>query len=139
MDENEKIPVENNAQTEIDTKSAWKEERERSERREPWLIGIILILIGGIFLLQNLTGFYIKNWWALFIMIPALESFSRFWQAIQNNTGQFPPSARKALIGGIVLTSIAAILFLDLNWFIFGPILLILAGAAILINVSLPK
>ena len=139
MDEKEKIPVENNSLPEDDSKSKRRAERRRSERREPWLIGIILILIGAVFLFQNLTGFTINNWWALFIMIPALESFSRAWHVMQDAGGKFTSAVGRPLIGGLVLTSIAAILFLDLNWIIFAPILLIVAGAGILLNVSLPN
>jgi hypothetical protein len=139
MDENEKLPVENKEKPETDSRSTRRDEVRRSERREPWLIGIILILIGGVFLLQNLTGFRINNWWALFIMIPALESFSRAWQAMQNAEGKLTTPVLKPLIAGLVLTSIAVILFFDLSWIIFGPILLIVAGAGLLINAVLPK
>jgi hypothetical protein len=139
MDENEKTAAENQEQPEIDSKSTRINDRRRSERREPWLIGIILIIIGVVFLIQNLTGIYINNWWALFIMIPALESFSRAWQAMQAADGRLTSTARKSLIGGLVLTTIATILFFNLDWVIFGPILLIVAGAAILLNVVLPK
>jgi hypothetical protein len=135
----EKTAAENQKQPEIDPKSTRINERRRSERREWWLIGIIFILIGVVFLIQNLTGIYINNWWALFIMIPALESFSRAWQTMQAADGWVTSTARKSLIGGLVLTTIAAILFFNLNWVIFGPILLIVAGAAILLNVTLPK
>ena len=38
----------------------------------PWMVGLVLIAVGVVFLLQNTTGFYINNWWAFFILIPRL-------------------------------------------------------------------
>lgn len=139
MDELEKKQAENQEQTETKPHSSRLEERRRSRGREPWMVGVILIFIGVIFLMQNFGGYYVNNWWALFILIPAFGSFSRAWQMMQSSDGQLTSSARSALIGGLVLTSVAAILLFNLDWIIFGPILLIVVGLAMLINAIMPK
>jgi hypothetical protein len=95
--------------------------------------------VGGVFLLQNMTGFYLNNWWALFILIPAFGSFSRGWQAVQDADGKVTSHSRSNFIGGVVLTAVAAILLFNLDWAIFGPFLLIAVGAAMLLSSVLPK
>jgi uncharacterized membrane protein len=70
--------------------SDWREQRhaECQARREAhrqrhagrpygWIGGAILILLGGVFLLQNLNIPFLANWWALFILLPAFRGFSR--------------------------------------------------------------
>ena len=48
----------------------------RGEKKMPWVPGVILIGLGVIFLLNNITGFSIDNWWALFIFIPAIGALA---------------------------------------------------------------
>lgn len=130
MDEpNEMIPPEND---ETERESG---EGSRRHRRggAPWMGGAVLILIGVVFLLQQTTGFYLNNWWAFFILIPAVGSFGNAWRAYQD-AGRFNASARSSLIGGLALTMIAAIFLFNLDWVILGPVMLILAGMAVLLN-----
>ncbi len=102
-----------------------------------WLGGAILILLGVIFLLQNLGLAYPFNWWALFILLPALGAFGAAWN-LYRQTGQFGAPARGALIGGVVLTLVAVTFLFGLNWGLVLPALLILAGIAMLVNLILP-
>ena len=139
MDEQEKTQSENQEQPEANSAATRFERRVRSRGREPWLVGVILILVGVVFLLQNMTSFYLNNWWALFILIPAFGSFSRGWQEVQDAGGKVTLHARSNFIGGVVLTAVAAILLFNLDWAIFGPFLLIAAGAAMLLSSVLPK
>ena len=94
-----------NSQNEISSNSAsevkdWREMRreERANRHAErramrsssaygWTGGLILIVIGGVVLLQNLTGIRLFNWWALFIFNSCgrsicfcLEHLSKEWQ-----------------------------------------------------------
>jgi len=50
------------------------EEAGRKERdNSNWIMGVVLIALGGLFLLGNLLpGSFMTNWWAVFILIPAL-------------------------------------------------------------------
>ena len=53
-------------------------------RKVAWVPGIILIGLGLIFLLSNFTDFHLQNWWALFILIPAIASFSKAVDAFRS-------------------------------------------------------
>lgn len=116
--------------------------RERlTERRAggsgSWVVGAVLILVGIFIILQNLTWFELENWWALFILIPALGAFGNAWRAYKRDERLSAP-ARASLISGVILMMVTAIFLLGLNWTILGPVLLILAGVGLLLNVVLP-
>jgi hypothetical protein len=112
-------------------------EERRKGRSGTWVAGAVLIMIGIFIMLDNLTGFTFDNWWALFILIPALGTFGNAWRAYQND-GRLSGQARASLISGIFLTMVTAFFLFNLNWTILGPVLLILAGMGILLNVLLP-
>jgi peptidoglycan/LPS O-acetylase OafA/YrhL len=112
-------------------------EERRAGRSGSWVVGAILILVGIVIMLQNLTSFDLENWWALFILIPALGAFGNAWRAYQKDERLSAP-ARASLISGVILTMVTAVFLLGLNWTILGPILLILAGVGLLLNVALP-
>ena len=139
MDEQEKTQSENQEKSKTNSTEIRFVRRIRSRSRDSWMFGAILILVGIVFLLQNMTGFYLNNWWALFILIPAFGSFSRGWQEVQEESGKVTTHARSNFIGGVVLTAVAAILLFNLDWAIFGPFLLIAAGVALLLSSVLPK
>lgn len=103
-----------------------------------WAGGAILILIGIIFLARNLTGFSLDNWWALFILIPALTAFSRVVSIYQAD-GRLSGRARSSLIGGLVLTFIAFVFLFNLNFGALWPVFLIIGGMGLLLNSLLPE
>ena len=118
--------------------------QRRAEHREArgisggstWVAGLILILLGGAFLMQN-VGMYkfpISNWWALFILIPAIGAFERalhFYREANNHvTSQVSGSA----LSGIVLTLVTFGFLFNIGWTYFGPALIILVGLGILFN-----
>jgi hypothetical protein len=98
-----------------------------------WVPGIILIAIGVIFLFTNLTGFHLDNWWALFIMIPAVKNFGSAWGSYQRH-GRLTKSARGSITGGMILTLIASAFLFNLNWGLVWPFFLIIGGVAALFN-----
>ncbi len=115
--------------------------RRREERRAgrmPWLGGVILIALGIIFLLQNLGAPVLNNWWALFILIPAVGAFGNAWRDYRYAGGRLTGSARWSLIVGLILTMVTAIFLFNLNWGLLGPLLIILAGIGLLMNALLP-
>ncbi len=91
-----------------------------------------------IFLLGNLTGFELRNWWALFILIPAFGSFARAYEQYQHG-GTFDRQMRGALFAGAMFTCLSVIFLFDFSWTIFGPVLLILLGGGMLLNAVLPS
>ena len=120
------------------------ERRQRIEERRAmraggeWSGGALLLLIGLLLLGRNLNFTAFDNWWALFIMLPAIGSFSTAWGMYQAAGGRFTMRARSAILVGLVLTAVTVMFLFNLNWTILGPALLILAGVGLLINVILP-
>jgi hypothetical protein len=136
----------NSSNNPADNRRADRQQR-REERRAArggrlssgWIGGGLLIVIGVAFLLQNLGALTLGgNWWALFILIPAVGAFAAAWRSYQNAGGHLNAAARGSLIGGLILTMVAAIFLFNLNWGLLGPVLLVLAGIGILLNTSLP-
>jgi hypothetical protein len=105
-----------------------------------WVAGLIMIVLGGVFLLYNMGALSITlhNWWALFILIPALGSFDTAWRAYRAGGNRLTATARGAILAGVILTAITLAFLLELDWTYFGPILLILAGVGVLINFLIP-
>jgi hypothetical protein len=102
-------------------------------------LGAILILLGVAFLMQNMGTFLfpLKNWGALFILIPAFGAFDRAWRFYRNADGQFTSQARGALLVGLVLMIVTIMILFELNWTLYGPLLIILVGLGILVNAML--
>ena len=44
----------------------------KEERRGPVVLGVILVLVGAVFLATNVTGFKLEAAWPLFIIVPGL-------------------------------------------------------------------
>ena len=112
-----------------------EESRPRRVQRQSGSLtgGLILIGIGTIFLLSQLTGWYIQNWWALFIFIPAVLKLNEVWQSYQAN-GRFNAETRGSLIGALLLTMVGAFFLFNISWNLFWPLLLILFGVSALLN-----
>lgn len=107
--------------------------RQREGDKDNWIAGVVLIVIGAFFLLSNLTDFHLNNWWALFIMIPALGSFGSAWRAYQRQ-GAFTEAARGPFIGGLILSFIASVFLFNLNWGTIWPVFLIIGGLSALMS-----
>jgi hypothetical protein len=108
----------------------------RFAHRSGWVGGAAMIVVGIYLLLHNLhlTVFYLENWWALFILIPAVGAFSKAWSAYHDAGGRLTPQASSALFSGIIITMVAAMFLFDLSWALFGPVLLMLGGLSVLVN-----
>ena len=118
----------------------WEARQERRDMRssDAWIGGTILILIGLVFLLRNLVGFSLENWWALFILIPAFGSFAAARNIYASNGGRFTSAVRSPLIGGFFLTMLALAFLIGIEFQIFLPILMIMGGVVLLVNWLIP-
>ena len=107
---------------------------EPPSRRPGWIAGGILILLGIIFIVRNVAGLSLGNWWALFILIPALGSLVTAFQMYERNGRRFTSASRGPLIGGLVLIAVSAVFFFNLDWGKVWPLFLILAGLGVLLS-----
>ena len=103
-----------------------------------WVWGLFLIALGVIFLLENTGIFRMDNWWALFIMLPAIGSFRSAYEVYKSSGNRLTGAARGPLLGGVILTTISMIFLFGLDFGAMWPLLLVLAGAAMLVNALLP-
>lgn len=103
-------------------------------RGSTWMAGLILILLGAAFLMRNTGLFHIpfNNWWALFILIPAVGALDTAIRLYRSADNQLTAPARGSLLVGLVLTFLALSFLFNLNMSLFGPVIVILAGIAIL-------
>jgi hypothetical protein len=135
---NDQLPT--NEPEPFDRREARRERRAERladpSRGGGWIAGIILILLGGAFLLRNTGIFNIPfvNWWALFILIPALGSLDTAMRIYRHAGNQFTAAARGSLLVGLVLTFVTIMFLFNMSWTLFGPVLLILVGIGILFN-----
>jgi drug/metabolite transporter (DMT)-like permease len=119
----------------------WREQRreEHARRREErwggngaWVGGTVLIVLGVIFLANNLGFFLPHNWWAVFLLIPAAGSFGSAWSMYQRSGQQVTAGVRGATLGGVILVALAGAFFFDFDWGKYWPVILILLGIAAL-------
>lgn len=100
------------------------------------VLGLLLIVLGGAFLMQNMGTFFFpwKNWGALFILIPAIGALERAYRFYHNANNQLTNQAFGALLVGLVLIIVTAMILFNLKWGLNGPILVIVVGIGILFN-----
>jgi uncharacterized membrane protein len=102
--------------------------------RPAWIAGSVLILLGIVFIVQNIAGLSLGNWWALFILIPAIGSLMTAFRMYERNDRRFTSASRGPLIGGLVLLAIAAVFLFNLDWGKVWPLILILGGLGLLLT-----
>jgi peptidoglycan/LPS O-acetylase OafA/YrhL len=116
--------------------------RQRREQRladpsggDAWIVGIILIALGGLFLMRTMgTDIPVTNWWALFILIPAFGALSAAWRMYREADNRLTTAARSSLLVGLVLSFITFMFLFEISWTYVGPILIIVVGIAIILN-----
>jgi hypothetical protein len=121
-----------------DTDGSYSQHRTR-RHSGGWAGGVILIGLGLLLLLQNLGGLQLENWWALFILIPAIGGLGAAWSNYQEAGGRMTRHVRSSLFGSLILILVTAIFLFSLDWLIFGPLLLILGGGILLLNTVIPE
>jgi hypothetical protein len=103
------------------------------KRRNRAFFGLVLVLLGGLFFLQQWLNLVLYNWWALFLLIPALGAISSgigWWQ----RAGRFTESTRGSFGSGLLLLVVTAMFLLGLDWLAWWPLVLITVGILMLAN-----
>lgn len=101
-----------------------------------WIAGAVLIAIGSIFLITNLTDFELNNWWALFILIPAISSLGNAYRVYRRDE-HLGKEGRGSLIGGLILLFITSAFLFSWDWGSIWPFFLIIGGVGLLLNAFL--
>ena len=108
--------------------------RRRGGESGSWVLGVILIILGVAFLLQQAGYLALSgNWWAVFIYLASFGSFANAWRSYRAG-GQFGSAATGSLIWGLVLLVVATILLFELSWDLWWPVILVAVGAGIVIG-----
>lgn len=106
------------------------EKRNSIERGSSLIMAVVLIAVGGLLLLNNVTGVRFDDWWVLFILIPLGGIAAKAWTEYQT-TGRV--GASPIIGGGFMLVFMASFIF-DLDWGELWPIGLIIGGLAALLS-----
>lgn len=93
--------------------------------------GVILIALGAIFLADSYFGYTLRNWWALFILIPAFGSFTKAYGAMREGDRDH---AMGAFIAGLGFTVLCVVFLLDLDIGRLWPVALIVVGIGLLVS-----
>ncbi len=109
-------------------------QRRRNTEATSWIVGVVLILLGAAFLLEN-SGYVVftGNWWAVFIYLAAIASFANAWRSY-HATGRFGATATGSLTWGLVFTVVATIFFFNLLWDLWWPVILVAVGVGIVVG-----
>ncbi len=97
------------------------------------IVGLAVVAVGLVFLARNF-GMDLPlpdRWWAIFILVPAaaaLVSAARYFRL----DGRFSSRVAGAVTVGVLMLTTALILFLDLEWDKFWPLMVIIVGLGIL-------
>jgi O-antigen/teichoic acid export membrane protein len=102
-----------------------------------WAAGLVIVALGVYFLGRNAgwwdSDWNLHNWWALFILIPAVGSFAGAWRAYVAAGRRFGAGSARPLVIGLLLVAVTVILLLELDWQNVWPILLVIVGVGLLL------
>lgn len=121
--------------TEKDEKQNEKDWSWHHGREQSWIPGIVLILLGTVFLLRNVFDIDIENWWAVFILFPALGNLMSAYTQYRAS-GQFDRKVRSHAFWGLFFVMLASAFFFGLDFGLIWPVFLILGGLALLLGGS---
>jgi hypothetical protein len=104
----------------------------RSHISRGWIPAIVLVLVGIVFLIRNAVGGGggLHNWWALFILIPALGSFGTAYTSYRS-AGRLTGAVLRSVLWGILFLFLVAVFIFDLPWDKIWPVFLILIGLSL--------
>ena len=105
-----------------------------------WMVGLVLITIGGLYLLHNAGILPIfTNWWALFLLLPGVGTLSAALGAYRRNGGHWTAAVTGPFLSGLLFVGLTAIFLFDLNYGWLWPLFLIAAGLLLLFRPTLSR
>lgn len=95
---------------------------------------LILILVGVIFLVQNLNiASFTFHWWALFIFLPVIGSLSSAWDGLRED-GRFTTRVSGSLGSAILVGTVGTLLLFGMDWSRWWPLVLMAGGCSMLLT-----
>ena len=111
--------------------------RRHGGEQTSWIVGVVLILLGVAFLLEQAGLVTLtENWWAIFIYLAAGGSLANAWR-LYRARGEFDSAATSSLIWGLVLAVVATIFAFNLLWDMWWPMILVAIGIGIVVGYAL--
>lgn len=105
-------------------------------RTSNWPLGLAIVLIGGVLLARNmgvdLFFLNLHNWWALFILVLAIGPLQQAYVALRREGLGLPVA--NSLVSAASIIFVALIFLLDLSFFLWWPVFLIMAGLYVMTN-----
>jgi len=103
-------------------------------------IGVIFIL-GGIFILLNQFDLLPVelNWWALFMLFPAVGIFSGAYNRYRSEGNRFSTGVLVTGLTGLIIVGFAFTLLFDISfniWNLLWPLMMIVIGLGMVLNRS---
>jgi hypothetical protein len=133
----DKDTFDDNWDAEDTSASDWEMDWDMSmEGSSGWIWGVVLLIGGSALLAQNLFEInllQLRNWWAVFILVPGLASLAQAVRGYQFS-GRIGPNVRRKGMSGFFLTALALTFFFDLSWGLIGPVFLIGIGLFMLLG-----
>jgi hypothetical protein len=109
--------------------------RRRGGRSDSLVWGALLVVVGVFLLLRNfeIITTRLHNWWALFILIPAVGSLVDALARLQR-AGRWTVQVSAALLGAVVISLLALTFLLGWDLGRLWPLFLIAGGVAALLS-----
>ncbi|MEM7116726.1 MAG: hypothetical protein AAF614_30105 [Chloroflexota bacterium] len=110
-----------------------KRELEPNGRSNPsTILTILLLTIGKIWLFIQLGSFGV--WWASFIFMAAMPFYMAAWSFYRRENGRLTFPLGLSLSIGLIITTVATLFWLALDWSVWWPTMLIVPGLALWAN-----
>ncbi|HTF86050.1 LiaF transmembrane domain-containing protein [Cellvibrio sp. ARAG 10.3] len=110
--------------------------RKSKTRSATWPLGLAIILIGVVLLARNLgVDFFflhLDNWWALFILVASVGPLQQAYVAYRREG--FGAAMANSLVSAAFIIFIALIFLIDLSFFTWWPVFVILGGLSMMTN-----
>ena len=91
------------------------------------VFGVLLIILGVAFFFGRFSGLLLRNWWAWFILVPALMKLVSGLRLVETKRGM--TSAAASMVSGSLFMILLGSMFLfGLSWTLFWPFALIFMG-----------
>ena len=97
-----------------------------------WIAGLVLIVIGGVFLADNFGLEMPGHWWALVFLIPAVGALGRAASLYRSSGRRLDGPVVTSLASGLLFVVLTVVFLTGADWGLVWPVLLIVIGLGML-------